>query len=191
MTLKEVDGCGGTTICMNSQVQSHGTEDGRWRGGRAREVYNNDFHPARAASGGVGGIRSGVTVFHDNTVDGPWPGDSMYQLQAYRLMFQMACLPIRRSYRRQSLGRQTTRTAFTRAARQQAAATQSTSLIRPRTGRRTNGQDTQPSLPETIRLHSFRGTRRTRSMSFTTPTAAEVTFGAQATAIKFTGFRLL
>ena len=67
----------------NSQVQSHGTEDGRWRGGRAREVYNNDFH--RNANYGVGGVRSGVTVFHDNTFDGVAPGDPVisYKLIAY------------------------------------------------------------------------------------------------------------
>ena len=46
----------------DSQVQSHGTEDGRWRGGRAREIYNNDFHATTTL--GVGGVRSGVTVFH-------------------------------------------------------------------------------------------------------------------------------
>ena len=77
----------------NSQVQSHGTEDGRWHGGRAREVYNNDFHFPRSGVGGVGGVRSGVTVFHDNTVDGQWPGDSMYQLQAYRSFFKWPACP--------------------------------------------------------------------------------------------------
>jgi hypothetical protein len=75
----------------NSQVQSHGTEDGRWRGGRAREVYNNDFHAT--ATFGAGGIRSGVTVFHDNTFDGVAPGQSGYQLQAYRLMFGWPSCP--------------------------------------------------------------------------------------------------
>jgi hypothetical protein len=77
----------------NSQVQSHGTEDGRWRGGRAREVYNNDFHAT--ATFGAGGIRSGVTVFHDNTFDGVAPGQSGYQLQAYRLMFGWPSCPFR------------------------------------------------------------------------------------------------
>jgi hypothetical protein len=77
----------------DSSVQSHGTEDGRWHGGRAREVYNNDFHFTNASVGGIGGIRSGVTVFHDNTVDGQWPGDSMYQMQAYRLFFKWPASP--------------------------------------------------------------------------------------------------
>lgn len=72
----------------DANVQAHGTEDGRWHGGRAREVYNNDFHFSNAFVGGWGGIRSGVTVFHDNTSDGRWPGDSMYQQQAYRLFFK-------------------------------------------------------------------------------------------------------
>jgi hypothetical protein len=75
----------------NSQVQGHGTEDGRWRGGRAREVYNNDFHAT--ATFGTGGVRSGVTVFHDNTFDGIAPGQSGYQLQAYRLMFAWPSCP--------------------------------------------------------------------------------------------------
>jgi hypothetical protein len=75
----------------DSQVQSHGTEDGRWRGGRAREVYNNDFHATTTL--GAGGIRSGVTVFHDNTFDGVAPGQSGYQLQAYRSVFKWSACP--------------------------------------------------------------------------------------------------
>jgi hypothetical protein len=72
-------------------VQSHGTEDGRWRGGRAREIYNNDFHNRNTH--GVGGVRSGVTVFHDNTFDGVAPGQSGYQLQAYRSFFKWPACP--------------------------------------------------------------------------------------------------
>jgi hypothetical protein len=77
--------------CYSMQVQSHGTENARWHGGRAREVYNNDFHFSQGYVGGVGGIRSGVTLFHDNTIDGQWPGDSMYQMQAYRSFFKWPC----------------------------------------------------------------------------------------------------
>ena len=72
-------------------VQGHGTENGRWRGGRAREVYSNDFH--NTTNHGVGGVRSGVTVFHDNTFDGVAPGQSGYQLQAYRSMFKWIACP--------------------------------------------------------------------------------------------------
>ena len=72
-------------------VQGHGTENGRWRGGRAREVYSNDFH--NTTNHGVGGVRSGVTVFHDNTFDGVTPGQSGYQLQAYRSMFKWIACP--------------------------------------------------------------------------------------------------
>ena len=50
------------------QVQNHGTE-GRVRGARAAEVYNNDFHPTTVTS--LGGLRTGVYLFHDNTFDGP------------------------------------------------------------------------------------------------------------------------
>jgi hypothetical protein len=75
----------------DAEVQSHGTEDGRWRGGRAREVYGNDFHNTTAH--GVGGVRSGVTVLHDNTFHGVAPGQSGYQLQAYRSMFKWPACP--------------------------------------------------------------------------------------------------
>ena len=72
--------------CYDTSIQSHGTEDGRWRGGRAREIYGNDFH--NTTTHGVGGVRSGVTVFHDNTFDGVQPGQSGYQLQGYRTFFK-------------------------------------------------------------------------------------------------------
>src|SRR5438132_11439294 len=34
--------------CYDIELQSHGTESGRYRGGRAREIYNNDFHNTHA-----------------------------------------------------------------------------------------------------------------------------------------------
>jgi hypothetical protein len=68
------------------EVQSHGTENGRQRGGRAREIYANDFHST--TTHGVGGVRSGVSLFYDNTFDGVAPGQSGYQLQAYRTFFK-------------------------------------------------------------------------------------------------------
>jgi hypothetical protein len=77
--------------CYDVSIQSHGTEDGRWRGGRAREIYNNDFH--NTTTHGVGGVRSGVTVFHDNTFDGVAPGQSGYQIQAYRCIFKWPAGP--------------------------------------------------------------------------------------------------
>jgi hypothetical protein len=76
---------------FNVQVQSHGTEDGRWHGGRAREVYHNDFHAS--STFGDGGIRSGVTVYHHNTWTGTAPGASGYQLQAYRTAFKWPNCP--------------------------------------------------------------------------------------------------
>jgi hypothetical protein len=76
---------------LNAQVQGHGTEDGRWRGGRAREIYNNDFHANGTFA--MGGSRSGVTVIHDNTWWGVAPGQSGYQLQAYRSFFKWPSCP--------------------------------------------------------------------------------------------------
>jgi hypothetical protein len=55
----------------NTCPQSHGTEIGRYRGGRCREVYNNDFHWTIARH--AGGMRSGGFITHDNTHDGVMP----------------------------------------------------------------------------------------------------------------------
>jgi hypothetical protein len=70
----------------DAYVQSHGTENGRTRGGRFRDVYANDFH--NTTTHGVGGNRSGVTLFHDNTFDGAAVGTLAYGPQAFRAMFQ-------------------------------------------------------------------------------------------------------
>jgi hypothetical protein len=75
----------------NTAVQSHGTEDGRWHGGRAREIYNNAFHAPTVY--GDGGIRSGVTLYYNNTWDGSQPGVSGYQLQTYRTAFKWPASP--------------------------------------------------------------------------------------------------
>ena len=48
-----------------------------------REKFTTTIFTATANAPAVGGIRSGVTVFHDNTVDGSAPGRS--RLSAYRL----------------------------------------------------------------------------------------------------------
>jgi hypothetical protein len=70
----------------DAYVQSHGTENGRTRGGRAREVYANDFH--NVTTHGFEGIRSGVSVIHDNTFDGVAPGTLGIQCQAFRSFFK-------------------------------------------------------------------------------------------------------
>jgi hypothetical protein len=70
--------------CYDIAIETHGTENGRCHGGRAREVYNNDFHNAHAH--GTGGIRSGVTISHDNTYDGVQPTHGT-TLQALRSIF--------------------------------------------------------------------------------------------------------
>jgi len=76
--------------CYEIELQSHGTEDGRWRGGRAREIYSNDFHNTHAH--GTGGIRSGVTITHDNTYDGVQPTHGLV-LEAYRVFFKWPACP--------------------------------------------------------------------------------------------------
>jgi hypothetical protein len=62
---------------------SHGTEFGRYRGGRCQEWYNNDFHWTYSIAG-VGGMRSGGFITHDNTHDGskPFSGPGV---NAYRI----------------------------------------------------------------------------------------------------------
>jgi hypothetical protein len=67
--------------CYETELQNHGTEGGRYRGCRAREIYNNDFHYAHTHP--AGGSRSGVTITHDNTWDGVQPPKGIV-LEAYR-----------------------------------------------------------------------------------------------------------
>ena len=76
--------------CFNISIQNHGTEVGRYRGGYAREVYNNDFHfvVTRIA----GGIRSGSVIMHDNTYFGAVPSHGL-GLQAYRSFFNALSAP--------------------------------------------------------------------------------------------------
>jgi len=53
----------------NCHIVNHGTE-GVERGGRAMEIYNNDFHNNIAAENFPGGSRSGGVLFYNNTFDG-------------------------------------------------------------------------------------------------------------------------
>jgi len=76
--------------CYDIEIQTHGTEGGRFRGGRAREIYHNDFHNAHAH--GTGGIRSGVTITHDNSYHGVQPTHGLV-LQAYRAFFKWPACP--------------------------------------------------------------------------------------------------
>jgi hypothetical protein len=66
----------------NIEILCHGTEGSRARGGRAQEIYNNDYH--WSYSTGMDGIRSGTLVVHDNTYDGIEPRG--YGLQTYRMI---------------------------------------------------------------------------------------------------------
>jgi hypothetical protein len=65
-------------------LNNHGTESsGRGRGGRAYEAYNNIY----AGSGWnkyLAGSRSGVMLFHDNTISGYWGRSATCGLGNYR-----------------------------------------------------------------------------------------------------------
>jgi hypothetical protein len=65
------------------EILCHGTEGSRARGGRAQEIYNNDYHWSYLTT--MDGIRSGTLIVHDNTYDGVKPQG--YGLQAYRRIF--------------------------------------------------------------------------------------------------------
>jgi hypothetical protein len=85
-TIATVDGgCFVIITATTSRYKGHGTKGGRYRGGRAREIYSNDFHNTTAH--GTGGIRSGVTITHDNTWDGVQPTHGLV-LEAYRSFFK-------------------------------------------------------------------------------------------------------
>jgi hypothetical protein len=70
--------------CYNVQVGGHGTEGGREHGGRAREVYNNDFHFTNSQQ--AGGFRTGGLITHDNRWYGAQP-DRGFGLQNFRTFF--------------------------------------------------------------------------------------------------------
>ena len=63
------------------EILCHGTESGRFRGGRAQEIYNNDYHWTYLTT--MDGIRSGSLIVHDNTYSGTLPHG--YGIQTYRL----------------------------------------------------------------------------------------------------------
>jgi len=67
----------------NIEILCHGTEAERTRGGRAQEIYNNDYHWSYLTT--MDGVRSGTLVVHDNTYDGIEPQG--YGLQTYRMIF--------------------------------------------------------------------------------------------------------
>jgi hypothetical protein len=69
---------------FNGLISNHGTEStGRTRGGRAVEVYNNTFTGTNLNKF-VGGIRSGVVLFHDNSISGYWGNLAEFSLENYR-----------------------------------------------------------------------------------------------------------
>jgi hypothetical protein len=67
-------------------VTNHGTEStGRTRGARALEVYNNTFTGTNL-NHFVGGSRSGVVLFHDNSISGYW-NNPVFTLTNHRSFF--------------------------------------------------------------------------------------------------------
>jgi hypothetical protein len=66
----------------NTCPYTHGTE-GRYRGARACEIYNNDFHISFSTAS-TGQSRSGVTIWHDNTWAGVLPDNGGEVLEDYR-----------------------------------------------------------------------------------------------------------
>jgi hypothetical protein len=62
---------------------NHGTEEGRNRGGRGYEAYNNDH--VFSTSTGLDGLRTGSIVVHDNTYSGVQP--SSYGMRYYRSIY--------------------------------------------------------------------------------------------------------
>jgi hypothetical protein len=82
-------GAGGKFVVRHNHLYNlhltvHGTE-GIPRGGRAMEIYNNDFHNAiNGAENTSGGMRSGGLLFHDNTWDGRSPIGS-WALSVFRI----------------------------------------------------------------------------------------------------------
>jgi hypothetical protein len=69
---------------FNRTVETHGTESNqRARGVRAVEVYSNTY-TGSDRNRFVGKMRSGVILFHDNTITGYWTGSTEFTLQAYR-----------------------------------------------------------------------------------------------------------
>jgi hypothetical protein len=68
---------------FNIEILCHGTEGVRARGGRAQEIYNNDYHWSYLTT--MDGVRSGTLVVHDNTYDDIEPQG--YGLQTYRMIF--------------------------------------------------------------------------------------------------------
>jgi hypothetical protein len=80
---------GGRFVVRHNQifdrtVETHGTESNqRGRGVRAVEVYNNTY-TGSDRNRFVGKMRSGVILFHHNTITGYWTGSTEFTLQAYR-----------------------------------------------------------------------------------------------------------
>src|SRR5437867_1109338 len=72
--------------CYDIELQTHGTECCLYRGHRAVEVYNNDFHFTLNRAGAIG-IRCGGLVTHDNTFFGIQPNHGAI-IQAYRMFFK-------------------------------------------------------------------------------------------------------
>jgi hypothetical protein len=68
-------------------IETHGTEsNARNRGTRAVEVYNNTFSGTNR-NRFLGGMRSGIGLWHDNNISGYLTGSMVIVLEAYRALF--------------------------------------------------------------------------------------------------------
>jgi hypothetical protein len=72
-------------VLFNTEILCHGTEGDRERGGRAQEIYNNEYHWEHAV-GNMDGVRSGGLIVHDNTLIGIKPTGGWNQ-QTYRMIY--------------------------------------------------------------------------------------------------------
>lgn len=68
-------------VFKNVEILCHGTEERRERGGRAQDIYNNDYYFPYCM--GLDGIRSGTALYHDNRFHQCKPYG--YGLQNYRV----------------------------------------------------------------------------------------------------------
>jgi hypothetical protein len=70
----------------NANIQNHGTDStGRTRGGRIMDVYNNRYVGTNRGNI-VGDCRSGIVLFHDNTISG-YRANPVFLLRTHRMFY--------------------------------------------------------------------------------------------------------
>ncbi len=71
------------SFLFNTEILCHGMEGTRTRGGRAMEIYNNEYHWDYSTQ--MDGVRSGTLIVHDNTLVGNEP--TGWNQQTYRMIY--------------------------------------------------------------------------------------------------------